>query len=230
LTFLYGTSALHAAIVISWFAVLFNSFSAAAKHWRMRSLSERALLFSSARWYLAGVVVIAPIAAGVASRHHQWVTPQLVAVLQLCLAGVMFWPVEDVQRARRSLPAHDVSAGGIVAAVSTLIGVGGGTYTIAYLVYAGGVRFRDAIATANLMGFAIGVLSVGGFLAELAFADSRAGWQLGPIQPLGLVAVVGAGAVAAPLGVRASRRLSVPALRKILVAALALSAVKLLAS
>jgi uncharacterized protein len=230
LTLLYGADALHAAIVISWFAVLFNSFSAAAKHWRLRSASERIELLNAARWYLLGVVLIAPMAAMLASSHQHWVTRHVVAVLQLCLAAVMFWPVADVPRQRRLLPAHDLSAGGVVAALSTLIGVGGGTYTIAYLVYAGGVRFRDAIATANVMGFAIGVLSVLGYLASLVFVGTEVRGQFGPIQPLGVVVVIASGAFAAPLGVRASRRLSVPLLRHILIAALAASAVRLLVS
>lgn len=228
LTWLYGLGALHAAIVISWFSVLFNSLGAATKQWRVRSPQERRSLVHGARWYLAGVTLIAPAVSLVASHHQDWVTPRAVAVLQLCLAVVMFWPLADAQKARRAPPALDLSAGGAVAAVSTLIGVGGGTYTIAYLVYASGMRFRDAIATANMMGLAIGVLSVTGFVAGLLLTGDGVAGQLGPMSPAGMVAVVVSGALCAPMGVVASRAMPVRTLRNILVGALALSAVRML--
>lgn len=230
LTWLYGPEALHSAIVISWFSVLFNSFSAAAKQWQLRSPAERATLFHAARWYLAGAVVVAPAVAALASTHARVVTPAAVAVLQLCLAAMMLWPVEEHPRVRSDKPARDASFGGFIAAVSTLIGVGGGTYTIAYFVYGAGVRFRDAIATANVTGFAIGALSVGGYLFSVLLYRAETGDALGPISTWGMAAVILAGVVAAPLGVRISTALPTRALRHILIAALCVSALRLLVS
>lgn len=230
LTWLYGVDALHGAIVISWFAVLFNSFSASARQWRVRTAQERHELLHGARWYLAGAVLISPAVAAGASRYQGLVTPTAVAVLQLCVTAVMFWPVADTARPRREAPARDVSAGGIVAALSTLIGVGGGPYTIAYLSYGAGIRFRDAIAAANLMGFAIGLMAVAGFLAHLPFAAGEAAARFGPITPLSMAAIIVSGMLAAPLGVRWSLLVPTRALRRILGMALALSALRLLFS
>lgn len=228
LTWMYGPQALHSAIVISWFSVLFNSFSAASKHWRLRTGAERRELFLASRWYLLGAIVVTPAIAASASTGSGIVTPVLVAVLQLCLAVVMLWPVEDKERTRRDLPARDATFGGAIAAVSTLIGVGGGTYTIAYFVYGPGIRFRDAIATANFAGFTVGMLSVFGYLLALAVAPVAASSMLGPIGAWGTVAVILGGVLAAPVGVRLSRELPVRTLRHILIAVLIVSALRLM--
>jgi uncharacterized membrane protein YfcA len=156
------------------------------------------------------------------------VTPHLVASLQLCLAVVMLWPVRDENSTKSSRRGVvDASFGGLIGGVSTLIGVGGGTYTIAYFVYGSGAKFRDAIATANLTGLTIGALSVVGYLVSLlAFRESAAG--SGPLTAMGMVLLIVAGMASAPLGVRLSRILPTKTLRQILIFALIVSSLKLL--
>lgn len=228
LTWMYGPAVLHDAIVVSWFAVLFNSIGAVIKQLKMRNPQERVELLSGARFFLLGAVVITPLVALVASEAKRLVSPHLVAALQLCLAVVMLWPVrqdESPKTAQRGVV--DASFGGLIGGVSTLIGVGGGTYTIAYFVYGTGVKFRDAIATANLTGLTIGALSVTGYLVSLlAFRESAAGH--GPLTAMGMFLLIAAGMATAPLGVRLSRVLPTKTLRQILIFALIVSSLKLL--
>lgn len=230
LTWMYGPSALHTAIVVSWFAVLFNSIGAASKQIRMRSPEERRALLGSARWFLLGAVVITPLIALVAAEAKSMVNKEMVAVLQLCLAAVMLYPMaEKAGQQMRNRPVLDASFGGLIGGVSTLIGVGGGTYTIAYFVYGAGSRFRDAIATANLTGLTVGALSVLGYLSSLVFfKHPEAVSGAGPISTWGMVVLIVAGTAAAPLGVKLSARLPTKTLRQILIFALMISAGRLL--
>lgn len=229
LVWLYGPQALHAAIITSWFAVLFNSFGAAAKQWKLRSAAERELLLHGARWYLVGAVLVTPLIAAFATGQQRLVSSQSVAVLQLCLAAVMLAPVSDLQRQTRPSRTRDVSFGGLIGGISTLIGVGGGTYTIAYFVYGAGARFRDAIATANITGFVVGVLSVAGFGVALLTSDAAGRTAAaGPVGAAGMAVLVAFGCAFAPLGVSASSRLPVKRLRQILILALMASAMRLL--
>ena len=227
LTWMYGPDALHSAIVISWFSVLFNSIGAVSKQLRMRTPVERKQLISGARWFLIGAVVVTPLISVLASEAKHLVNKELVAVLQLCLAAVMFWPISEQARARTPNAALDASFGGIIGGVSTLIGVGGGTYTIAYFVYGAGARFRDAIATANLTGLTIGTLSVVGYLSSQVLFQQPA-HEAGPISIYGMAAIIVTGVVAAPLGVRLSQKLPTKTLRQILIFALMVSAGRLL--
>ena len=228
LTWLYGPAVLHDAIVVSWFAVLFNSIGAAVKQLKIRDAQERRQLLEGARFFLLGAVVITPLVALVASEAKRLVTPHLVATLQLCLASVMLWPMRtenEAQTPQRGVV--DASFGGLIGGVSTLIGVGGGTYTIAYFVYGTGSKFRDAIATANLTGLTIGALSVAGYLVSLvAFRASAAGH--GPLTATGMGLLIVAGMASAPLGVRLSRKMPTKTLKQILIFALIVSSLKLL--
>jgi uncharacterized protein len=230
LTALYGPAALHDAIVVSWFAVLFNSFGAASKQYRVRSTEERVELVSNARYYALGTMFVTPVVAGILGGSKHLITAPMVAVLQLCLAFVMLWPVSESQGTRRSNPYMDASFGGLIGGVSVLIGVGGGTYTIAYFVYAAKRKFQDAIATANMTGLIIGALSVFGYLISLALTQSAgaATPHESPITAVGMVILIVSGVLFSSLGVRLSRRMPVKILRKILVFALMLSAIRLL--
>ena len=229
LTWLYGSAALHDAIVISWFAVLFNSIGAATKQYRIRTPEERSDIIANSRFYVLGAVVVTPIVALTLSGARHLVTPSLVAVLQLCLAAVMLWPVAESSGERASNKLMDLCFGGLIGGVSTLIGVGGGTYTIAYFVYAAKRKFQDAIATANMTGLIIGALSVVGYLISLLYVDTQAtANQPSPISPLGMVILIVSGVVFSSVGVRMSRKLPTKVLRKILVVALIISAVRLL--
>jgi uncharacterized protein len=230
LTWMYGPSVLHTAIATSWFCVLFNSIGATSKQLRCRTDVERRALLGNARWYLVGTVLITPIVALLAAGERQLVSRQLIALLQLCLAFVMFLPISDLETKRRNTPVRDAAFGGVIGAVSTLIGVGGGTYTIAYFVYGTGTKFRDAIATANLTGLMIGSLSVAGFFASQLLFAAKAEPVSGPISSIGMVILIVAGVLAAPLGVRISNKLPVKRLRQILVVAPMFSAARLLLS
>ncbi|HYF41604.1 MAG TPA: sulfite exporter TauE/SafE family protein [Ramlibacter sp.] len=229
LTWIYGPQALHTAIVISWFSVMFNSVGAAANQWRIRTVPERAQLWRGARWYLLGAALATPVIAMGATQFRGLVDQQAVAVLQLCLALVMLFPVKDGGRVPRVHPVRDASFGGLIGTVSTVIGVGGGSYTIAYFVYGAGSRFRDAIATANFAGLTVGVLSVAGYLCSVLLLGSGAQDAAGgPISSWGIAAMVLAGGLAAPLGGMLSARLPVRALRQLLVLALVGCAARLL--
>lgn len=229
LTWLYGPAALHDAVVISWFAVLFNSIGAAVKQLRMRSAAERWQLLSGAKFFLLGAVLITPLVSVLASEAKRLVSPQLVAMLQLCLAAVMLWPIKETALTRSKGGLVDASFGGLIGGVSTLIGVGGGTYTIAYFVYGAGAKFRDAIATANLTGLTIGALSVLGYIISLfAFRHTAAQAEQGPISAVGMALLIVAGAAFAPVGVKASAFLPTKVLRQILIVILIISSCRLL--
>ncbi|XVJ71047.1 MAG: sulfite exporter TauE/SafE family protein [Rhizobacter sp.] len=233
LTWLYGNAVLHDAIIISWFVVLFNSIGAATKQYRIRSVEERLAIFSSAKYFVFGAALLTPLVAVLVGSAQSLVTPGLVAVLQLCLAVVMLWPIAESEGPKASNNALDFTFGGVIGAVSTLIGVGGGTYTIAYFVYATKSKFQDAIATANMVGLLIGALSVAGYLFSLlknSGNDTVDVSSADAISGLGMFLLVVSGVIFSSIGVRLSRKLNTKTLRKIIVFALIISALRLLLS
>lgn len=230
LTWIYGPSIIHDAIMISWFAVFFNSAGAAIKQLRVRSTAERRKLLLDGGFFLAGAAVVSSVVALFASGEKLSVTPHVVGVLQICMAVMMLTTPLKGALVPGVLTNKfvDASFGGFVGGISSLIGVGGGSYTIAYFVRWVGADFRDAIAAANLSGFIIGALSVIGYGISLIAFDGRAETAHGPLGSFWKFLVIFFGLIAAPLGVRASGLVRVRTLRRWIVAMLALSAANLL--
>ncbi|WP_290646752.1 sulfite exporter TauE/SafE family protein [Aquabacterium sp.] len=230
LVWLYGPPVIHDAIVVSWFAVLFNSIGATVKQLRIRTRQERLVLLSGARYFMMGVFFITPLVACLAGGAKSFVSPRLVAILQLCLAMVMLWPVKEQDERRDPSRIRDLSFGGAIGGVSALIGVGGGTYTIAYFVYGAGVRFKDAIATANIIGSTVGFLSVTGYVLSHALLSNASPESEPLLSAAGMAAVIVGGLAFAPIGVSLSSRFSTKTLRQILIFALIMSSLRLMMS
>jgi len=228
LVWLYGHAALHDAIVVSWFAVLFNSASAAFQQYRTRSPEERSQLIATSKYFLGGVLIVTPVVAMLMSGVKHAVTPAMVGALQLTLAAALVWPRREAAEPRVMSRRIDTGFGALVGACSTAIGIGGGAYTTAYMLYGPRRGLRDAIAAGNVTGLAVGALSVFGFLMSLAIVGADG--AVSPISGWGMALLVTGGVIFSALGVKLSRKLPVAALKKILVGLLVVSAVRLLIS
>jgi uncharacterized membrane protein YfcA len=230
LTWLYGHAALHDAIVVSWFAVLANSIGAARGQIHIRTPQERSELIAWSKFFLAGALVAALAVAVTLSEGKHGVSAGVVGALQLCLAMAMLFPAKQTVGAsvRPTHPMVDTVAGATVGAVSTLIGVGGGTYTIAYMVHAARRPFREAIATANFSGLVIGAFSVVGFAVAKLAQGSRPDVHTHGIGAAGIALLIVSGAICSGMGVRVAQRVQTKTLKNILIGVLVVSAVRLM--
>lgn len=220
---LLGTQAMGDAIVVSFFAVLLNSLSATIENRRSRGEEAYRALVNGAGWYTCGAAVAALTAAILFGRHQDAISKTLLASLQLLLAVCMLIPrrlYENLRAARNRL--KDATVGSIVGGVSTLIGVGGGTYTIFYFLVHGR-EIKDCTLTSNFVGIFIGLMGIVGYYgyALLSAGGSPAGDH--GIDALGKVVLIGFGVIASPLGVRLQSRLPAAAVKKTIVLILACS-------
>lgn len=229
LTWLYGHAALYDAIVVSWFAVLFNSATAAFQQYRSRNDEERTQLVATSKYFLLGVLVATPMAALAVSGAKNAVTPAMVGALQLTLAAALVWPRREAPAPRTMSKRIDTGFGALVGACSAAIGIGGGAYTTAYMLYGPRRGLKDAIAAGNVTGLAVGALSVVGFAVSLVVGGDQ-GAVPSPISGVGMALLIVGGAACSAIGVKLSQRLPTAMLKKILVGFLALSAIRLLVS
>lgn len=218
---LLGTQAMGEAIAISFFAVLTNSLSATLENRKLRGPAGFRALTGDARWYTLGAGSAALFVAGAFGRHPQAIPTTVLASLQLLLATCMLVPRRWYEHLRAAhSPWKDTSFGSLVGAMSTLIGVGGGTYTIFYFLMHGR-SIKDCTATSNFVGIFIGLMGLVGYHgAALAGGATPAAVA---IDGWGQLILIGAGFVATPLGVRWQSRLPAVAIRRAVVLSLALS-------
>lgn len=221
---LLGTQAMGDAIAVSFFAVLLNSLSATIENRKSRGKDAYWALARGAGWYTSGAAIAALTVAILFGRHQDAISKPLLASLQLLLAICMLVPrrlYENLRAARHRL--KDAAIGSVVGGVSTLIGVGGGTYTIFYFLVHGR-EIKDCTLTSNFVGIFIGLMGIVGYYG---YALLSAGGSLSGdhgISTLEKVVLIGFGIVASPLGVRLQSLLPAAAIKKIVVIVLACSA------
>jgi uncharacterized membrane protein YfcA len=221
---LLGTQAMGDAIAVSFFAVLLNSLSATIENRKSRGKIAYRTLVNGAGWYTCGAAAAALTVAILFGRHQDAISKPLLASLQLLLAICMLVPrrlYENLRAARTRL--KDATVGSIVGGVSTLIGVGGGTYTIFYFLVHGR-DIKDCTLTSNFVGIFIGLMGIVGYYGGTLMLEGGSGAGAHGVSTLEKVVLIGFGVIASPLGVRLQSRLPASAIKKIVVIVLACSA------
>ena len=144
---------------------------------------------------LAGALLGAWIADGVSTRSLS-----LVIAVCAALAGLQLL-LFRAREGERPLPgpAGSTGVGGMIGAISSLIGIGGGSLTAPWLM-AHGVRAQAAVATAAACGYPIAVAGTLGFVG-LGWEESVPGVPpLGHVHLAAFAGIAVFSVLAAPLG------------------------------
>jgi uncharacterized membrane protein YfcA len=157
-------------------------------------------------------------------QHKNAIPLQLLALLQLLLAICMLIPRAWYEACRFDhAKLKDSTVGSIVGGMSTLIGVGGGTYTIFYFMIHG-TEIKDCTLTANFVGIFIGLMSLIGYYGYFFVTSvNHVGTSAGFIDLTGKVILIACGVLAAPVGVKLQRIAPSTLIKKLVVYILASS-------
>ncbi len=117
-------------------------------------------------------------------------------------------------------------AGPAIGALSAVMGIGGGSFNVPYLVRCGFAPVR-AVAIASACGWPIALGGVTGFVAA-GWGEHLLGWSIGYLYGPGVLVIGLFGAAAAPLGVALAHRLPADRLRRIFGLLLMLVAIRML--
>lgn len=213
---------MHLALGTSLASIVFTSLSSIHAHQR-----HGAILWPPFRQLTPGIMLGAAIGGWLVSQMStSWLKP-LFAIFELSVGLHMLSSIKP--QAHRALPGPTkmTSAGAVIGIVSSLVGIGGGTLTVPFLIWHS-VNIRQAIATSAACGLPIAVAGSVSYIIN--------GWQhpLLPEHTLGYVhlpALLGtalSSVLFAPLGARLTHRLPVALLKKIFGGLLLLLAAKLL--
>jgi uncharacterized membrane protein YfcA len=194
---------MHVAVATSLATIIPTSIASSRAHHRRRAVD----LDLVRRW---AVFVLLGAFAGtiIASHVHSNVLSIIFAVVALIVAVKMILPLED----RTIAPA--VPTGILVplipsgiGAVSSMMGIGGGTLSVAVLTLFNQPIHR-AVGTAALFGLAISLPGTIGFMIA-GFGDSRLPpFSIGYVNVVGFALISPMTFVAAPLGAAIAHRLS----------------------
>jgi uncharacterized membrane protein YfcA len=194
---------MHVAVATSLATIVPTSIASSRAHHRRKSVDLELVR----RWALF-VLLGALAGAVIASQVHSNVLSMIFAVVALIVAVKMMLPLEG-----RTI-AGDVPKGVLVAAiptaigaVSSMMGIGGGTLSVAVLTLFNQPIHR-AVGTAALFGLAISLPGTVGFMIS-GFDDPRLPpGSIGYVNLIGFALISPMTFLAAPLGAAIAHRLS----------------------
>ncbi|MEW5754681.1 MAG: sulfite exporter TauE/SafE family protein [Pseudomonadota bacterium] len=213
---------MHYAVGTSLATIIFTSISSIHAHHR-----RGAVRWDVARWLAPGVALGALLGAVAADQIPSDGLRILFGVFELLVALQMGFLL--IPQAQRPLPGPSglAACGGGIGLFSSLIGIGGGSFTVPLLHWCR-VDMRQAVATSAACGLPIAVMGSLGFIIM--------GWQeaqgtpgsMGYVYLPALFGIVGSSVVFAPLGAALAHRLPLTQLRWVFAGMLFLIAIKML--
>ncbi len=203
-------AAMHAALASSLASIVLTGLSSARAHH-----ARGGVLWPTVRALVPGLLLGAWVGSGVATALDgsvlRWLVAGycLLAGAQLALGGVR-------ERALDAPPPRGPlmwAAGGVIGAVSAVVGIGGGSLTVPLLAWRG-VPMVRAVGTSSACGVAIGVAAALGYaLHAPPGALPEHGW--GYVHLPAAIGIALASVLVAPLGTRLAHAISGPALKRV---------------
>jgi uncharacterized membrane protein YfcA len=200
---------MHLALGTSLATIIATSISSARSHHRHGNVNWQAV-----RRIAPGILIGALLGAGMAAQLHSDWLKWLFALFVLYVGTQMLLDFSPPPGHRLPGTIGLATVGALIGTLSSLVGIGGGTLSVPFLIYCN-CPARSAIGTSASIGIFIALAGSTGYIA--------AGWQVTglPESSLGFVylpafaGITLASIVSAPLGVRLAQRLPVALLKKL---------------
>lgn len=213
---------MHLAIGTSLATIVVTSVSSVRAH------HQRGAVLWPVVWRLTpGIVIGAWLGAVVADALPSAVLSKIFAVFVLVVAAQMAFGAKPAPH--RELPGAPgmLATGGVIGAVSAIVGIGGGSLTVPFLTWCN-TPMRQAVATSAACGLPIALAGAIGFIITGLNAAELPAWSLGYVYGPALVGVAFASMLSAPLGAKLAHTLPAEVLKKVFAVFLMLIGVKML--
>ncbi len=197
------------ALGTSLASILFTSLSSVRAHHR-----HGAVEWPLVRRISAGIV-LGTLAGSLLAANVPATVLKLFFVVFLFYAATQMW-LDFKPAPHRGLPgrAGTTAAGGVIGAVSSWVGIGGGTLSVPFMLWHN-VPLHRAIATSAAIGFPIAIAGTAGYVLGGWSAPGRPDSSLGFIYLPALAGIVLGSVLTAPLGARTAHRLQVRPLKRV---------------
>jgi len=215
---------MHMALGTSLATIVVTSITSARTHHRLKAILWPVF------WRLSTGIVIgawlgAAVAGQLASHWLQWV----FGVFEILVAVQMFFGFGASAARHMPGPAVTGVVGSVIGAVSAIVGIGGGTMTVPFLVWCN-VNIRKAVGTSAAVGLPIALAGSSGYILAGLGESRLPPWSIGYVYWPAFFAIISTSLVFAPMGARLAHRVSMTALRKVFALLLLVLGVRMLVS
>jgi uncharacterized membrane protein YfcA len=210
------------ALGTSLASILFTALASVRAHHR-----HGAVEWTLVRRITSGILLGTLVGALLAAQMPATVL-KVFFVAFLFYAAIQMW-LDFKPAPHRELPGRTGTtlAGGVIGAVSSWVGIGGGTLSVPFMLWHN-VPLHRAIGTASAIGFPIALAGAIGYALGGQGVAGRPDGSLGFIYLPALAGIVAGSVLTAPLGARTTHRLPVRPLKRIFALLLIVLALRML--
>lgn len=210
------------AVASSLATIIFTAISSVIAHHRLESLVW-AKVFSLSPAIMLGAALGAVVAKQISADYLR-----LILVVFLLYVGVqMALQIKPKAGTVKQSKLLDALVGTVIGLLSAIVGIGGGTLTVPYLVH-GQYTMRQAVAVASACGLPIAIVSTISY-ALLGWQDARLPeWSLGYVYLPAFLGTALSSMMTAPLGAKLAHKLPAATLKRYFSLLLFIMAAKLL--
>ena len=215
---------MHLALGTSLASIMFTSISSCLAHHR-----RGAVLWDIVRRITPGILLGTFLGTFVASRLSTDFLRVFFCVFLYVIATQML--LNKKPKPSRELPGAGgmFGVGNVIGVVSSLVGIGGGTLSVPFMVWHN-IPIHKAIGTSAAIGFPIAVAGTVGYIMNGWNVPTLPPYSLGYVSLAALVSIAVMSVITAPLGVRLAHSLPVDKLKRIFAVILFLVGTKMLIS
>jgi uncharacterized membrane protein YfcA len=199
----------HLAVGTSLATIVFTSIASVNAHNRRQAVHWHIF------WKLTpGIVIGALLGSLIADWLPAHGLRRFFAIFEWLVAAQLLIGLRP--RASRTVPATAglLAAGGVIGCISAIVGIGGGTMTVPFLVWCN-LRMQEAVGTSSACGLPIAMAGAVGFVLTGWSTPGLPAGSLGYVYLPAFLAIVLASVLFAPLGAWLAHRLPANTLRKI---------------
>lgn len=213
---------MHIALGTSLATIIVTSISSAYAHHKKQNVH-----WSAVKLIAPGIVIGTLLGAVLASQLDTVILKVIFAVFVLLIATQMV--LNFTPAAHRQLPgkAGTLGMGGVIGVLSSLVGIGGGSLSVPFLIYCN-FNARYAIGTSSAIGLPIAVAGTLGFVATGLAEGNLPAYSLGYVYLPAFAGIALASMLTAPFGAYLAHRLPAPVLKKLFALLLYVVGIKML--
>lgn len=213
---------MHLAVATSLFTIVFTSISSSYAHHK-----HQAVLWSQVFLLTPGIIVGAVLGALLVDHVSSDILRRLFGIFEIFIACQIGFSVKPT--AQRSLPERNgmLIAGGGIGTLSTLLGIGGGTLTVPFLIWCH-VDVRKAVATSSACGFPIALTGTLAMIFTGLDSTSLPENSIGYVYWPAAILILTTSVLFAPVGAKLAHSIQVESLRRVFAIVLACVGLRML--
>ena len=214
----------HLAIGTSLATIIVTSVSSVRAHHR-----RGAILWAQVKMLAPGIVLGAWLGAAMADQMPTLVLQRVFGCFAVLVSLQMWFGLAPKHHHGLPGAVGMTGAGGVIGAISAVVGIGGGSLTVPFLSWCG-VNMRNAVATSAACGFPIAVAGAIGFVGMGWNESHLPGGSTGYLFWPAMLGISVASFLFAPMGAKLAHSLPVAALKRSFAVLLLVVGVKLILS